>query len=158
MQRVQTAAVELLDNGQTSVKQDMWLLTATSCWPCMAQAVSRRPLIAEARIRTRASQCGISGGQSGSGIGFFPDYFGLPVNFIPPVPHYKEKRKRKTNHLHHRVASAAGPFTTQKRTLTGISFSEDQLSPCSRPTSYQTTDCRNLTRHSEPLHLLVLCY
>jgi hypothetical protein len=27
----------------------------------------------------------------------------FPVNFIPPVLHYTEKRK-KTNHLHHRVA------------------------------------------------------
>jgi hypothetical protein len=44
-----------------------------------------------------------------------------PINFIPPVLNYLEKRK-KTNHLHHRlhnkpygcgvsVASAAGPFT-----------------------------------------------
>jgi hypothetical protein len=27
-----------------------------------------------------------------------------PVNFIPSVLHYKEKRKKNTNHLHHRVA------------------------------------------------------
>jgi hypothetical protein len=53
---------------------------------------------------------------------FFPEYFGFsPVNFIPLVLYYLEKRK-KTNHLHRNkpqgcgasVASAAGPFNTKK--------------------------------------------
>jgi hypothetical protein len=35
----------------------------------MAQAVSRRPLTAEARVRSRFSPCGICGGQSGTGTG-----------------------------------------------------------------------------------------
>jgi hypothetical protein len=30
-----------------------------------------------------------------------------PVSFIPPLLHYKEKQKKKTNHLHHRVAQKA---------------------------------------------------
>jgi hypothetical protein len=69
----------------------------------MAQAVSRRPLTTEARVRSRVSPRGIRGGQSDSGTGL-PEYFGFPpVNFIPPVLHYTEKRK-KTNHLHHRLA------------------------------------------------------
>jgi hypothetical protein len=38
----------------------------------MAQAVSRRPLTAEARVRSRVSPCGICGGQSGTGTGFPP--------------------------------------------------------------------------------------
>jgi hypothetical protein len=38
----------------------------------MAQAVSRRPLTAEARVRSRVSPCGICGGQSGIGTGFSP--------------------------------------------------------------------------------------
>jgi hypothetical protein len=36
----------------------------------MAQAVSRRPLTAEARVRARVNPCGICGGQSGTGTGF----------------------------------------------------------------------------------------
>jgi hypothetical protein len=69
----------------------------------MAQAVSRRPLTAEARVRSRVSPCGIYGGQSGTGTGFFPRVLRFsPVNLIPPVLHYLEKRK-KMNHLHHRV-------------------------------------------------------
>ena len=55
---------------------------------------------------------------------FPPEYFGFsPVNFIPPLLHYKDERK---NHLHHKlhnkpqgcgasVASAAGPFNTKNR-------------------------------------------
>jgi hypothetical protein len=68
----------------------------------MAQAVSRRPLTAEARVRSRAN------------VGFVVDKVALgqvfprvlrfsPVNLIPPVLHYLEKRKN-TNNLHHRFA------------------------------------------------------
>jgi hypothetical protein len=54
----------------------------------MAQAVSRRPLTAEARVRSRVSQCGVCGGQSGTGTGFSPSCRFSPVNFIPLVLHY----------------------------------------------------------------------
>jgi hypothetical protein len=45
----------------------------------MAQAVRRRPL----HVRSRVSPCGIYGGQSGTGTGFFPRVLRFsPVNFI----------------------------------------------------------------------------
>jgi hypothetical protein len=53
-----------------------------------AQAVIRRPSTAEARVRSRASPCGVCGGQSGTGTGFSPSCRFFPVNFIPLVLHY----------------------------------------------------------------------
>jgi hypothetical protein len=50
----------------------------------MAQVVSRRPIMAEARVRTRVNPCGICGGQSGIGPGFSPSSSVSPVNIIPP--------------------------------------------------------------------------
>jgi hypothetical protein len=60
----------------------------------MAQAVSRRPLTVEARVRSRVSQCGICGGQSGTVTGFSTSTSVSLVSFIPPVLHYLEKRKK----------------------------------------------------------------
>jgi hypothetical protein len=61
----------------------------------MAQAVSRRPLTAEARVRYRVSPCGICGGRSGTGTCFFPRVRRFSsVSFIPPVPHRKENKKK----------------------------------------------------------------
>jgi hypothetical protein len=47
----------------------------------MAQAVSRRPLTAEARVQSRVTPCGICGGQSGTGTDFFPSTSVLPCQF-----------------------------------------------------------------------------
>jgi hypothetical protein len=70
----------------------------------MAEAVSRRPLTAEARVRSRVGLCGICGGLSGAGTSSFPRVLRVSsASFIPPVLHYMEKRK-KTNCLHHGVA------------------------------------------------------
>jgi hypothetical protein len=57
----------------------------------MAQAVSRRPHTAEARVGSLIGQCGICGGQSGTETGFPRVLRFSPVNFIPPVLHYTEK-------------------------------------------------------------------
>jgi hypothetical protein len=53
-----------------------------------AQAVSRRPLTAEAQVRSRVSPCGVCGGQSGNGTDFSPSCRFSSVNFIPLVLHY----------------------------------------------------------------------
>jgi hypothetical protein len=47
----------------------------------MAQAVTRRPLTAEARVRSRVSPCGICSGQSGIGTGFSPSTSVFPCQF-----------------------------------------------------------------------------
>jgi hypothetical protein len=73
----------------------------------MAKAVSRRPLTAEARVRSQVTPCGVFGGQSGTGTGFSPSCRFSPVSFIPLVLHYLSNLVKKTAHLHHRVAQKA---------------------------------------------------
>jgi hypothetical protein len=69
----------------------------------MAQAVSRRPLTAEAEVRSRVRPYGICGGQSGTGTGFSPSTSVFPCQFHSTGAPLHGKTK-KTNHLHHRVA------------------------------------------------------
>jgi hypothetical protein len=87
----------------------------------MTQVVSRLPLTAEAWvIHVGFVVDNLALGQ------VFPRVLRLyPVNFIPPVLHYKEKRKKLIifiRELHNKpqgygasVASAAGSFTTKKK-------------------------------------------
>jgi hypothetical protein len=47
----------------------------------IAQAVSRQLLTAEARVCSQDSPCGNCGGQSGTGIGFFPSALVFPYQY-----------------------------------------------------------------------------
>jgi hypothetical protein len=54
----------------------------------IAQAVSRRLPIAAARVRAQVRSCGICGGQSGTGVGFFRVLrFPLPILIPQIAPH-----------------------------------------------------------------------
>jgi hypothetical protein len=69
----------------------------------MAQAVSRRPLTAEARVRSRVSTCGICGGQSGTGTGFSPSTSVFPCQFHS-IGAPLQGKTEKNHHLHYKVA------------------------------------------------------
>jgi hypothetical protein len=89
----------------------------------MAQAVSRRPLIAEARFRSRVSPCGICDGQSGNGTGFssstsvFPGQFhstGVPLLGKKKLIIFIRGLHNKSQGCSASLASAAGPIITKK--------------------------------------------
>jgi hypothetical protein len=46
----------------------------------MAEAVGRRPLTAQAGLRSRVSPCEICVGRNGTGTGFSTEYFGFPLS------------------------------------------------------------------------------
>jgi hypothetical protein len=94
----------------------------------MAQAVSRRPLTAEARVRSLVGPWGIGGGQSGTGAGFSPSTSVFPCQFHSTGAPLHGKTKKKLiifiTGLHNKpqgcgasVASAAGPFNKKKVSL-----------------------------------------
>jgi hypothetical protein len=61
----------------------------------MAQAVSRRPLTAEAQVRSRVSPCEICGRQSGTGTGFSPNTSIFPCQFHSSGAPLLVKMKKK---------------------------------------------------------------
>jgi hypothetical protein len=95
----------------------------------MAQAVSRRPPTAEARVRSWVSPCGICGGQSGTGTSFSPSTSVFPCHFHSTgAPLLGKGQKiiiiivifiiglhKKPQGCSASVASAAGPFTTKNK-------------------------------------------
>jgi hypothetical protein len=90
----------------------------------MAQAISRRPLTAETRVRSRVSPCGICGGQSGTGTGFSPSTSVVPCHFHStgaPLHGRNEKLVIFITGLHNKpegcgasIVFTAGPFITKK--------------------------------------------
>jgi hypothetical protein len=77
----------------------------TDC--AMAQAVSRRPLIAEARVRSRFSLCGMFWWTKCYRDRFFSEYFGFPLSISFHCCSINMEKQRKPLHLHHRVAQYA---------------------------------------------------
>jgi hypothetical protein len=53
----------------------------------VAQAVSRRPLTAEVRVRSQFGPCGTYCGQGGVGTDFLPVLQFSPVSIVPPLLH-----------------------------------------------------------------------
>jgi hypothetical protein len=54
----------------------------------MAQAFSHRPLLSEARVRTRAVIYGVCGGQSSIGTDFSPSSSAFPCQYRSIVVHH----------------------------------------------------------------------
>jgi hypothetical protein len=69
----------------------------------MAQAVSRRTLTAEARVRSRISPFGICGGQKWHWDRFCPEYFGFRLQVSFHRYSTTLKNEKNTNHLHHKA-------------------------------------------------------
>jgi hypothetical protein len=81
----------------------------------MGQAVSRRPLTAEARVRALVSPCGVCGGKSDTGTGFSLSSWAFPCQCHSTVA------------LHTHISSGGwtiGPFETavQRHSLTPLTW------------------------------------
>jgi hypothetical protein len=71
------------------------IILTTTYGRAMAQAVSRRPLTAKARVRSRVNPCKIYGGQSGTETGFFPSTSVFPCQFHSTGVPLQGKKKKK---------------------------------------------------------------
>jgi hypothetical protein len=126
----------------------------------MAEAVSRRLPIAEARVRSRVSPCGICGGQSGPGTGFSSSSSVFPCQFHSTGAPLLGKGQKiiiifilglhnKPQGCGASIVSATGPFTTKKKKLSTCEF--QYISNISLKHSY--TLCLELRRRHALLYL-----
>ena len=117
------------------------------CGRAMVQAVSRRPLTVETRVRFRFSPCWICGGLSRTGTGFSPSTSNFPCQYHSTGAPLQLKTKNKLiifiTGLYNKpqgcgacVASASGPFTTKKETMCGCGL--DSSSSGKSPLSCST--------------------
>jgi hypothetical protein len=109
----------------------------------MAQAVSRRPLTAEARVRSRVSPCGICDGQSDTGTVFHCQFHSMGAPLL-----VKMKKLIFITGLHNKpqgfgasVASAAGPFTTKKIKILHVLVVYSVGICCNNVLPYSVTVC-----------------
>lgn len=75
------AVLDIVIGGQTCGAPtgcSLTLITAVSCH------FHRRPLTAEAQVRSKILPCGSFGEQCGI-VSFIPKYFNFPVNIFPPM-------------------------------------------------------------------------
>jgi hypothetical protein len=129
VQRAFLNAFQVTTNTEPLRPANRWNLNA-SVGRAIAQAVSRRPLTVETRVRSRVSPCEICGGQSGTGIGFSPSTSVFPCQFHSTGAPLQGKTKKLfifITGLHNKpqgcgasVGSAAGPFTTKKCIIEGL--------------------------------------
>jgi hypothetical protein len=87
--------IQSADTFTTSPYQASHKLSNYNDGRAMAQAVSRRPLTTEARVRSRVSSCGIFGGQSGNETGFSPTTSIFPCQFHSTGAPLQGKMKKK---------------------------------------------------------------
>lgn len=90
----------------------------------LAQAVSVRRLTTETHVRTHASPCQISGGQSGSWTGFSPSSSVFPFQYhstMAPHPslstyssYHKKKQAKSGNHPKSSTLSVVGQHCIEK--------------------------------------------
>jgi hypothetical protein len=79
-----TCGVKLLYVANSPVLRFSCCVPTAVIGRAMTQTFSRRPLTAAAWVRALVSPCGICGGQSGTGTGFFRVLPVSPVSISPP--------------------------------------------------------------------------